>query len=252
MRQAAVSGVVRIDGRQILASNKSRLLRLYRYLYVNTDDRHYATKAQIMDALGEGEAACSRQTVRDDIDALSREGYDIETVVSSGNYYYFRDREFTLEELKAMSDAVASFRFLGRGKKEELIRKLKGFCSRYQAEMIERHLVSVEPAGASDARIYRNVDAINDAINLGKKIGFRYRGAAGAGRAGAGETVTCTPLGLAWDGGGFRLAALEEGADGPLLYETERIEDIFILEEAAAKAPAGFRLERFAKEEKWK
>ena len=34
-----------------MVSNKSRLLRLYRYLYINTDKRHLTTKAEIMDAL---------------------------------------------------------------------------------------------------------------------------------------------------------------------------------------------------------
>ena len=124
-----------------MVSNKSRLLRLYRYLYVNTDDRHFTTKAEIMKALKDQETIYSRQTVRDDIDTLAKEGYDIETIVSSGNYYYFGDREFTLEELRLMADAVASSRFIGRKQKAAIQKKLKGFCSRFQAETVERHLV---------------------------------------------------------------------------------------------------------------
>ena len=54
-----------------MVSNKSRLLRLYRYLYVNTDEDHFTTKAEIMDALRDEETIYSRQTVRDDIDTLS-------------------------------------------------------------------------------------------------------------------------------------------------------------------------------------
>ena len=100
-----------------MVSNKSRLLRLYRYLYVNTDERHFTTKAEIMEALKGDQAGCSRQTVRDDIETLSKAGYDIETIVSSGNYYFFGDREFTLEELCLMGDAVASSRFIGKRQK---------------------------------------------------------------------------------------------------------------------------------------
>ena len=156
-----------------MVSNKSRLLRLYRYLYVNTDEQHFATKAEIMDALRDDESIYSRQTVRDDIDTLSREGYDIETIVSSGNYYYFGDREFTLDELRMMGDAIASSRFIGRKQKDALLKKLKGFCSRYQADTIERHLICVEPADSGDARIYDMVNQINDAICRGRKIRFR-------------------------------------------------------------------------------
>ena len=164
-----------------MVSNKSRLLRLYRYLYINTDEQHFATKAEIMDALRDDESIYSRQTVRDDIDTLSREGYDIETIVSSGNYYYFGDREFTLDELRMMGDAIASSRFIGRKQKDALLKKLKGFCSRYQADTIERHLICVEPADSGDARIYDMVNQINDAICRGRKIRFRQIGP-GTGR----------------------------------------------------------------------
>ena len=108
-----------------MVSNKSRLLRLYRYLYVNTDDRHFTTKAEIMKALKDQETIYSRQTVRDDIDTLAKEGYDIETIVSSGNYYYFGDREFTLEELRLMADAVASSRFIGKKQKAAIKTNIK-------------------------------------------------------------------------------------------------------------------------------
>ena len=97
-----------------MVSNKSRLLRLYRYLYINTDDKQKTKKNEIMNTLKDEESIYSRQTVRNDIDTLAGEGYDIETVVSSGNYYYFRNREFTLDELRMMSDAVASSRFIGK------------------------------------------------------------------------------------------------------------------------------------------
>ena len=119
-----------------MVSNKSRLLRLYRYLYMYTDDKHYTTKAEIMETLKDDETVYSRQTVRNDIDTLAQEGYDIETVVSSGNYYYFRDREFTLDELRMIGDAVASSRFIGKKQKSVILGKLKQFCSKYQEQYV--------------------------------------------------------------------------------------------------------------------
>ena len=87
-----------------MVSNKSRLLRLYRYLYVNTDEDHFTTKAEIMDALRDEETIYSRQTVRDDIDTLSKEGYDIETVVSP-EISTISGTDFS-EELRMIGDAV--------------------------------------------------------------------------------------------------------------------------------------------------
>ena len=232
-----------------MVSNKSRLLRLYRYLYVNTDEQHFATKAESMDALRDDESIYSRQTVRDDIDTLSREGYDIETIVSSGNYYYFGDREFTLDERRMMGDAIASSRFIGRKQKDALLKKLKGFCSRHQADTIERHLICVEPADSGDARIYDMVNQINDAICRGRKIRFRQI-EAGTGRrrkaSAAGERVTCTPLDLVWDGRNFHLIALTGEDNEPVLSAVADLADLLILDEEGAPRPAGFRSDEFA------
>jgi predicted DNA-binding transcriptional regulator YafY len=237
-----------------MVSNKSRLLRLYRYLYVNTDEKHFTTKAEIMDALRDEETIYSRQTVRDDIDTLSKEGYDIETVVSSGNFYYFRDREFSLEELRLIGDAVASSRFISKKQKNTILKKLKRFCSKFQAESVERHLVSVEPQTSGDARVYEMVNTINDAINQGKKISFQYSDAdavkTGRRRKNTDERVltVCSPFDLAWDGRSFYLAAWSDAEEKPVLYEVSRVIMPVILEASAVPVPKNFKTESFVQE----
>ena len=234
-----------------MVSNKSRLLRLYRYLYVNTDERHFTTKAEIMDALRDDESIYSRQTVRDDIDTLSREGYDIETIVSSGNYYYFGDREFTLEELRMMGDAIASSRFIGRKQKTVLLKKLKGFCSKYQADSVERHIVSVEPRDSADTQIYDMVNLINEAINMDRKISFRLRGPDSGRRrkpVDDGALFTCTPLDFAWDGRNFHLIALPGAGGDPVIHAVADLVNPEILEEKGDARPEGFKSEKFAAE----
>lgn len=233
-----------------MVSNKSRLLRLYRYLYINTDEDHYTTKAEIMDALRDEETIYSRQTVRDDIDTLSREGYDIETVVSSGNYYYFRDREFSLEELRLMIDAVTASRFIDRKRKAEIIDKLGGFCSKYQAQAIRRNVVCVETPRSNDAQTYASVNTINDAINQGKRIGFGYSGAHTdrSGPEDAGASFTCSPFDIVWDGRDFYLAALPDGEEKACLFKVERMIAPVILEDRAVLKPADFDTAGFAQE----
>ena len=227
-----------------MVSNKSRLLRLYRYLYVNTDEDHFTTKAEIMDALRDEETIYSRQTVRD----------DIETVVSSGNFYYFRDREFSLEELRMIGDAVLSSRFISKKQKNTILKKLKRFCSKYQAESVERHLISVEPQTGGDARVYEMVNTINDAINQGKKISFQYSETdavkAGRRRKNADERIVtvCSPFDLAWDGKNFYLTAWSDTEEKTLLYEVNRIVSPVILEAAAVPVPKNFKSESFVQE----
>lgn len=232
-----------------MVSNKSRLLRLYRYLYMNTDDKHYTTKAEIMETLKDDETVYSRQTVRDDIDTLTGEGYDIETVVSSGNYYYFRDREFTLDELRVIGDAVASSRFIGRKQKSVILGKLKRFCSKYQAETVERHLICVVPQQNGDASICDMVNTINDAINQGRKISFQLT-EPGEGKrrklVNGGENFICTPFDLAWDGRDYHLVCWSDKEGKPVLYPVKRIVKPVILEERASERPRGFSSELFA------
>ncbi len=245
------SGPDSADRRCIMVSNKSRLLRLYRYLYINTDDKHYTTKNEIMNTLKDDESIYSRQTVRNDIDTLTEEGYDIETVVSSGNYYYFKEREFTLDELRMMGDAVASSRFIGRKQKSVLLEKLRGFCSKYQAEEVKRHLVCVIPQRSDDALVSEMVNRINDAINQGRKMSFQLC-EAGKGRrrklAGEGEIFICTPFDLAWDGQDFHLICWSDKDGAPALYPVKNLVKPMILGEEAMERPEGFKSEDFAME----
>ena len=217
-----------------MVSNKSRLLRLYRYLYVNTDEDHFTTKAEIMDALRDEETIYSRQTVRDDIDTLSK--------------------EFSLEELRMIGDAVLSSRFISKKQKNTILKKLKRFCSKYQAESVERHLISVEPQTGGDARVYEMVNTINDAINQGKKISFQYSETdavkAGRRRKNADERIVtvCSPFDLAWDGKNFYLTAWSDTEEKTLLYEVNRIVSPVILEAAAVPVPKNFKSESFVQE----
>lgn len=242
-----------------MVSNKSRLLRLYRYLYVNTDERHYTTKAEIMEAIREDGMTCTRQTVRDDIDTLTREGYDIETVVSSGNYYYFRDREFTVDELKTLGDVVLASPLLGKREKAGLIRKLKGLCSKYQAGMVERPVVCLDPC--ADRRIRRIISMTGDAVGLGRKMGFLLtkqppekgservpgqppeKGSDGSRKP---VRILCTPLGVILKGDRCYVAAIPEASDEPVLYDAADLTEAMITGEAAKEPPDGFDLETFA------
>lgn len=234
-----------------MVSNKSRLLRLYRYLYVNTDERHFTTKAEIMDALKGDQAGCSRQTVRDDIETLSKAGYDIETIVSSGNYYFFGDREFTLEELCLMGDAVASSRFIGKRQKASLLKKLTGFCSKYQTDSVKRHIISVQPRESTDTRVYAAVNLINDAINRDCRIAFtRKEPGDRRERKDGGEAanISCTPLDLVWDGRDFYLIALSDADGEPLFYGLKELVQPEILDIKGMARPEGFNSEKFALE----
>ena len=91
------------------------------------------------------DAHANRKTVKDDIDVLLGEGFDIVTL---------------------RSDKTS----------EKLIEKLKGMVSRHQAEKLKRHLYL---PGDGTRQDYYTAIAITDAINAGEKIFFQYPGCGG-------------------------------------------------------------------------
>ena len=154
--------------------NKQRPFRLLKYLYENTDENHPVSTPELVKIFQAEDAHASRKTVKDDIDVLIGEGFDIVTVRSTQNSFFLANRRFELPDIKLLIDAVSSSRFINREKSTALIEKLTGMVSRAQAEKIRRHLYAADRVKADNHQIYYTVDAITDAIDEGKKICFQY------------------------------------------------------------------------------
>ena len=63
--------------------NKQRLIRLFKYLYRETDEDHPVTTNELVEIFTDANANAARKTVKDDIDVLVEEGYDIVEVNTS-------------------------------------------------------------------------------------------------------------------------------------------------------------------------
>lgn len=77
--------------------NKGRILALLQYLYKYTDEEHAATTNEL-------------------IEILSEAGFDVITIKSSSNAFFWGSRTFELLELKLLVDAVSSSRFISNKK----------------------------------------------------------------------------------------------------------------------------------------
>ena len=122
------------------SNQKIKLLYLMKILLENTDDEHGMTLAEISDALGEYGIDAERKTLYDDIDVLCLFGLDIEKRKGKSVTYHVISREFELPELKLLVDAVQSSRFITHKKSNELIKKIEGFASRYEAQELQRQV----------------------------------------------------------------------------------------------------------------
>ena len=156
--------------------SKLRLLYIGKMLQ-DTDEAHPLTNAEMMQLLEEKYGMTThRTTIPSDIELLIKSGMEIEIIKSKPKKYYLNDyaRTFTLPELKMLVDAVASFKFITKKKSDELIEKIVTLGTPSSVPSLKRNLWSEGRIKQENERIYFNIEAVNQAINEGKKISFQY------------------------------------------------------------------------------
>ena len=228
--------------------NTQRPFRMLKYLYENTDENHPVSTPELVKIFQAEDAHASRKTVKDDIDVLVGEGFDIVTVRSTQNSFFLANRKFEIPEIKLLIDAVSSSRFINREKSSVLVEKLTGMVSKAQAEKIRRHLYTADRVKADNRQIYYTVDAITDAINEGKKICFQYFEYSGNKEKRLrrnGALYFVSPYALVWDDNHYYMLGFSDDRYRMVNYRVDRMCSTEMTEEAAVPMPAGFDMEEY-------
>ena len=155
---------------------KAKLLLLVQLFNEETDEDHMVSLADINAYLEKkGIRPVDRKTLYSDFDELRQFGLEIMTdVVNGKNYYYLSERQFQLPELKLLVDSVQASRFITEQKSRELIKKIEGLASRYEAQELHRQVLIAGRVKSMNESIYINVDILNRAINLNSQVQFQY------------------------------------------------------------------------------
>ena len=107
----------------------------------NTDDEHGITMVQIISELESKGIKAERKAIYADINVLKEYGFDIQGNKESGTYYYkLIHRSFELSELKLLVDAVQASKFISQKRSNELIKKIEGLASKYEASQLHRQV----------------------------------------------------------------------------------------------------------------
>ena len=153
---------------------KFRMLRVKRILERETDSKHSITMTRLLELLNE-ESESDRRTLYDDVRDLEYMGTKVKIDKSHRPpSLSVEERTFSLSELKLMIDAIASSKYLTMKASQDLIDKLKGFCSRYEANELNRQTLLANRAKRIDNEFHNNVSIISEAIDKKKKINFQY------------------------------------------------------------------------------
>lgn len=228
--------------------NKQRPFRMLKYLFENTDEDHPVSTPELVKIFSAEDAHASRKTVKDDIDVLVGEGFDIVTVKSTQHSFFLASRGFEIPEIKLLIDAVCSSRFISKEKSDTLVAKLVGCVSKHQSQRITRHLYMADRLKADNYQIYYIVDAITDAINSGKKICFQYvEYDADKNRRlrHDGAKYYVSPYALVWDDNHYYMCGFSDARQKVVNFRVDRMLNTGMLEEDAVPMPEGLNIEEY-------
>ncbi len=230
--------------------NKKRLMLMKEVLEKYSDEDHQLTTVQIMDILDrEYGMKIHRTTVGKDITDLQDMDIDVQSQRSTQNRYFIGSRFFELPELKLLVDAVASSKFITERKSYELISKLGSFASTYQQESIRRNIRTESRIKPDNERSLYIVDSINDAINRGKKIKFKYFDYDVRKQKqlrNDGNAYVFSPYTLVWNGDYYYVVGYSDKHQNIGNFRVDRIESApEILFDMAVPMPADFNISEY-------
>ncbi|MGN0711913.1 MAG: helix-turn-helix transcriptional regulator [Anaerovoracaceae bacterium] len=195
------------------SNQKLKLVYLMKILMENTDENHSITMPEIINALGAYGISAERKSVYDDIEMLKQYGMDIiGEKINKAYCYRVVSRDFELAELKLLVDSVQSSKFITVSKSRELIKKIEGLASKYEASQLHRQVFVAERVKTMNESIYYNVDMIHSAISSNSQITFQYfkwneKGETVLKKEGALYEVS--PWALSWDDENYYLIAYD-------------------------------------------
>jgi predicted DNA-binding transcriptional regulator YafY len=229
-------------------NQKLKLLFLMDVLLSRTDENHPMTADVLVKTLEEQGISAERKAVYRDIAALQEYGVDI--IKSPKKGFFVGSRDFDLAELKLLADAVASAKFITEKKSKALIGKLGKLTSSHHARQLKRQVHYLDRVKSSNEQIFYNTDAIHEAIDLKRQIGFIYY-EYGLDKVlipkRNGERYQVSPYLLLWEDENYYLIAYHPRYDALAHFRVDKMRHIEMLPEKAQSFPEKINPADYAK-----
>ena len=138
------------------SNQKLKIVYLMKILLEKTDETHSITMAEIIESLEAYGVSAERKSIYSDMESLRQYGMDIIGEQQERTYYYHvGNRQFELAELKLLVDSVQSAKFITAKKSRELIKKIEGLASKYEASQLHRQVFVSERVKTMNESIRR-------------------------------------------------------------------------------------------------
>ncbi len=215
-------------------SQRVRVLKILEILHQKTDEMHPLSARELIALLEQQGVFCDRKTIYEDIEALTICGYDVLYTPTPKRGYYLASRDFELPEVALLTDAVLSADFITRKKTAQLTKKLEGLLNCYQAEVYHRRGFIDNRNKGDNEEIYYTIDAIERAIEQGKKVSFSYQKHVlenGRKPVLQAKQRTVSPYALIWADDHYYLICNYEKYDNLMHLRLDRMKSVTVLDE---------------------
>ncbi len=227
------------------SNQKLKLLYVLKILHDETDDEHGISVPKLIERLSDMGIKAERKSIYDDFEVLRQFGVDVIGEKTGSSYtYHMGKRSFELAELKLLTDAVQSAKFITERKSGELIKKLESLAGKYEASKLQRQVFVTGRSKAENESVYYNVDLIYEAMGKNRRISFQYfnwneKKEAVLRKKGAKYEVS--PWGLLWDDENYYLVAYDGDAGMLKHYRVDKMLKTEILAESRREGEDSFR-----------
>ncbi|MEG1397629.1 MAG: WYL domain-containing protein [Raoultibacter sp.] len=232
-------------------NQKLKMLCLAKMLLEETDDEHGLSMPAIVERLAEQGIAAERKALYRDIALLRDFGLDIITRKGTRTEYAIGVRRFEFQELLLLVDAVQSSRFLTEKKSDLLVDRIKSLASVHQADRLSKRIHVEGRIKMQNESIYRNIDAIQEAIACKQKIEFHYF-EYNVNKEEVlrhnGDLYKETPVNLVYAADYYYLIAYNDKHSDFVRYRVDRMRDLAVAPDAAThnEAIAHFDVQDFS------
>ena len=228
-----------------------RLLRMLELLQNESDEQHPISTPDAIRLLQERWGIPAyRITVQRDVEALVAAGYDVRTIHARQNRYYMATRTFEQAELKLLTDAVVSSKFITKSKSKILTDKLATLTNIQRADELKRNISIADRIKPKNEGIYEFIDTVNRAINEKRKISFLYFTWTAAKRKrpkNDGKPYVFSPYTLTWNGDCYYMVGWSDKHEKVATFRVDRISKTpKLLEDVAVKKPKGWSIADFS------
>lgn len=219
-----------------MAHNKTKLKILYllKMLQEETNDEHGLTMTQMLEKLAEKEILAERKSIYDDINTLREFGIDIKTYQRNPVQYAIEKRDFTLNELMLIVDAVQSCQAITKRQADSLVKAVKKLASINDQGKLRRRIHVEGRVKTKTESVLSTVDTLHEAINARRKVRFMYgRSDCNGKRLNPSERIV-TPLSITYDNGLYYLTAWNDEHESTREYRLNRMTDVVVLKDTPA------------------